>query len=194
MKKRDYLKQILGLVFGLVAFGAVSAQSAAPQALPWSGEDQKKAWIEANPSEYQRIAGQMGILTPGISNQNAASQSLPWGREDQKKAWIEANPAEYQRMGGLSGTLAPQLSNQAEKVEWLRNQNASKDPSVQIGIDHPSFPKYVSTGNTDLDNEKYESAKIEWIAKNPALYKAVCNEKEMPMSREERMLMINGKE
>jgi len=151
MKKRDYLKQIIGLVIGLVAFGAVSAQSAAPQALPMNGGAQKKAWIEANPSEYQR-------------------------------------------MGGQQGAQAPEFSTQTEKDAWVRNQDPSKDPSARIGIDHPSFPKYVSTGNPDLDNANYESAKNEWIAKNPALYEAVGTEKELPMSREERLVKYNGKE
>lgn len=37
-------------------------------------------------------------------------------------------------------------------------------------IDLPSFPKYVSTGNTTLDENNYQENKSKWINEHPELY------------------------
>jgi hypothetical protein len=157
--KRMYMKVstlLLVIITGTTAYS---------QEMPTFKTDQEKeAWINANPAAYERITTQNA--TTVVPNTTVIAQPAPskvdlpgfpqyvnTGNEDldkqnyeaAKTEWVKNNPAEYQ---------------QAQKQE---NSNFKK-------VELPGYPVYVNTGNKELDDANYRAAKDQWIENNRELY------------------------
>jgi hypothetical protein len=76
--------------------------------------------------------------------------------EKQKQDWIKENPEKYKAMGG---NLSEEQEKQIKEKEALKKANSEM----------PEFPKYVDTGNPQLDKQNYEKSKADWYAKKIAI-------------------------
>jgi hypothetical protein len=53
--------------------------------------------------------------------------------------------------------------------------NSNESYSNEINASISDFPKYVNTGNAEVDALNYETQKKQWIASNPRAYEALLN-------------------
>jgi hypothetical protein len=116
--------------------------------------------------------------------------SMPrFSSDAEKAAWIANHPEDYERMTGEKvTTVIPEFKTQAEKDAWLKSLELNGEQKFLTISDDPTFPKYIITGNKEMDDLNYENAKAEWIAKNPKKYELMDQETdESGLSRSERM-------
>lgn len=114
-------------------------------------------------------------VTYGLNAQSKANggddKKVPeFKNEKQKQDWIKENPEKYLEMGGkLSEEQEKQIKNQELlKKEQEKQISEKRDLSV-VKEETPAFPKYVDTGNPQLDKENYEKQKADWYAKKMAI-------------------------
>lgn len=67
--------------------------------------------------------------------------------QEEKSAWIQQNPTLYS------------------------NANKQVKEETKVIMDLPGYPVYVNTGNKELDDARYNQAKLIWIQNNQELYK-----------------------
>jgi len=117
----------------------------------FSSDAEKQAWINAHPSEYERISGEK-VTVPVFKT------------PEEKAAWYEAkNPQ------AVDPTAVPKFKNDAEKKAWIEKQEAAKrTKEVVINAEDPTFPKMILTGNPELDAANYAAAKDAWYAAKEA--------------------------
>jgi hypothetical protein len=122
---------------------------------------------------------------------------MPRFNSDAEKAeWIMTHPDDYERMTGEKvSSVVPEFKTQEEKDAWLKSLQPVKEEGARIGIDDPTFPVYVDTGNPELDYANYINAKEAWILKNPLKYEQISTptDSEEGMTREERLIKHNIK-
>jgi len=112
-------------------------------------------------------------------------------KDKEKQQQINQNPSSYLKQGGQIETV-PEFKTKAEKMKWFKaNDKSFVDPNTsnfhatksgnepirekknQIGIDSSNdqnFPAYINTGNKQLDDDNYKTAKELWIYNNKAKY------------------------
>ena len=136
----------------------------------------------------------MGVLMGGSLMAQTSDQ------QDQVKAsWIESNSDGYRDQGG-----------QLEPVRKLNAKTASVDNfgyaagpgsegkvkrenTIVIFPNDATFPKYVNTGNKQLDDADYLNAKNLWIKNNPSKYeKLTVKEKNLEAPSEIRARELNS--
>ncbi len=80
----------------------------------------------------------------------------------------------------LRNIQVPQFANEAERQEWILNHpeeyhfliGSFKKEGVESQSPLPNdFPKFINTGNPELDNQNYTKQKALWINEHPELYK-----------------------
>lgn len=123
---------------------------------------------------------------------------MPEFSSDKEKAeWIENNKQEYNILN--HSTIPDDLEEiraSEEKRLFLNSieENKIKDPLKEVTImeNDSGFPKYVITGNKELDDENYRAAKDAWIMVNQEKYNALENREEgIWLSPEVRNKMYN---
>ena len=102
-----------------------------------------------------------------------------------EKAVKEWNAAELNRNQELkkvqNSPLSGDMKNDAtisknieRKESFAKENDAQAKPIPTIRqitiIDLPGYPKYVHTGNADLDEKNYQQNKSKWMQENPAAY------------------------
>jgi hypothetical protein len=57
------------------------------------------------------------------------------------------------------------------------SQRISKGQQREISFtDIPGYPKFIATGNSELDNKNYQKAKAKWMDENPDAYQKYIKE------------------
>jgi hypothetical protein len=91
--------------------------------------------------------------------------------------------------GELRSIQVPQFANEAERQEWILKHpeeyqfliGSFKKEDVNGQSSLPSdFPKFVNTGNPELDNQNYSKEKAIWINEHPDLYKKMQEPTTLP--------------
>lgn len=108
-----------------------------------------------------------------------------------EKAVKEWNAVELERNQELkkvqNSPLSGEVKNDAtiskniERKASLSNSNEAQEKSTTsirqtTIIDLPGYPKYVRTGNDDLDEKNYQQNKTKWIQENPAAFEKYLKE------------------
>ncbi len=85
----------------------------------------------------------------------------------------------------LTGPAGIKTSNFSEEIYFKRTQKAdnahitekeSETKKIRSNIElPPDFPKYIDTGNPELDQYNYKIAKEQWISNNYERYKELLN-------------------
>ena len=113
---------------------------------------------------------------------------------------IKANTIKYVEQGGQIDVV-PEFSTKAEKDAWFNNLSASQilpngdymlptRESARVKIIFPdisTFPKYVNTGNQDLDDQNYDQQKQIWINQNQDQYNSMVQPASDPISHNKRL-------
>ena len=80
----------------------------------------------------------------------------------------------------LRAIEVPKFANESERQEWILKHpeeyhfliGSFKKEGVDSQSSLPSdFPKFINTGNPELDNQNYAKQKALWINEHPELYK-----------------------
>jgi hypothetical protein len=80
----------------------------------------------------------------------------------------------------LRSIQVPQFANEAERQEWILSHpdeyhfliGSNKKEAIESKEVLPSdFPKYINTGNPELDNQNYSKQKEKWVIEHPEAYK-----------------------
>jgi hypothetical protein len=158
--KRMYMKVstlLLVIITGTTAYS---------QEMPTFKTDQEKeAWINANPAAYERITTQNA--TTVVPNTTVIAQPAP------SKVDLPGFP-QYVNTGNED---LDKQNYEAAKTEWVKNNKevynsatTEKKLTPQRSInDLPGFPKMENTGDKEADFTRYQKAKGKWYAENQAL-------------------------
>ncbi|MBX7241493.1 MAG: hypothetical protein K1X92_07075 [Bacteroidia bacterium] len=126
----------------------------------------KQAWIAANPAAYAKIIA---------DGQNSSTSSLVEvvPTTDQKPLQIPSNMPSNNPIVEQKAVMIPPYNpgqNTEQQVTTVMTINKHMlAPSKEIVLPN-DYPKYVDTGNTQQDLQKYDIAKQAWIAANPSEY------------------------
>jgi hypothetical protein len=132
----------------------------------------------------------LGVALFSISTTFAqkTQESLPFKTEEEKIQWIQEHPDEYRRINGESvkQTERPlEFRSDAEKSAYLRANGLGKEITILENV--PGFPKYIDTGNPELDQADYAKRKDLWVEQNQKLYDRLTQSSENNLTREERL-------
>jgi hypothetical protein len=106
-------------------------------------------------------------------------------RINYEKAVKEWNEAERLRVQGLRKDAAGRnVSTKPIAKEKVKPEHrVSQDAAVSAGkareitiIDLPGYPKYIVTGDPQLDEKNYQAAKAKWMNENSAIYEKYVKE------------------
>ena len=111
-----------------------------------------------------------------IDRANHAKAVEAWKEKESKRIeQLRSNSVDAKNTSVKSSNVK---SKSNKEVKTNSNPSISKDARIRETtiIDLPGYPKYISTGNTALDEKNYQNAKAEWINANPAAYKKYLSE------------------
>lgn len=114
---------------------------------------------------------------------------VPQFRSDEEKVkWVNEHPEEYRKMNGedVKPVERPiEFKSDAEKSAYLKENGLGKE--ITILEDVPGFPKYIDTGNPEMDQADYSYRKDLWVEQNRELYDKMTSVKEENLTREQRL-------
>jgi hypothetical protein len=104
------------------------------------------------------------------------------------KPTLSEREQEKAKRANQQNSNKPAMS-EVEKEKMIRAGRLEADPkqkrSKEITIvDYPGYPKYIETGDADLDSRNYQKAKMKWIKENPKAYEEILN-KDAKLKEEE---------
>jgi len=139
----------------------------------------KKNWLLAGMIVFVSVA------SFGQTQENV----VPQFRSDEEKVkWVNEHPEEYKKLNGeevLPTERPAEFRTDAEKSAYLRANGLGKE--ITILEDVPGFPKYIDTGNPEMDKADYSYRKDLWVEQNQDLYNKLTQTAEDNMSKEERL-------
>ena len=111
-----------------------------------------------------------------IDRANHAKAVQAWKEKESKRLeQLRSNSVDAKNTSVKSNNVK---SKSNKEVQMNSNPVISKDARIRETtiIDLPGYPKYISTGNTSLDEKNYQNAKADWINSNPAVYNKYLSE------------------
>ena len=108
--------------------------------------------------------------------------------DDEKVKWVNEHPDEYKRMNGeeVKPAVRPtEFSSDAEKSAFLRENGLGNEITILENV--PGFPKYIDTGNPEMDKADYSYRKDLWVGQNRVIYEQMIQTPEENLTREQRM-------
>ena len=111
-----------------------------------------------------------------IDRVNHAKAIEAWKEKESKRVeQLRSNSVDAKNTSVKSNNVK---SKSNKEVQMNSNPVISKDARIRETtiIDLPGYPKYISTGNTSLDEKNYQNAKADWINSNPAVYNKYLSE------------------
>jgi hypothetical protein len=119
----------------------------------------------------------------------AQELKTPQFRSDEEKVkWVNEHPEEYKRLNGEEvkpATRPAEFSSDAEKSAYIRENGLGKE--ITFLEDVPGFPKYIDTGNPEMDEADYSYRKDLWVEQNRAIYEQMIQTPEENLTKEQRM-------
>jgi hypothetical protein len=112
------------------------------------------------------------------------------------KAWQEAEKSRLQAIQkttnapvNVSSGVAPVKQNtKLGTAPTSPAQRISKSQQREISFtDIPGYPKFIATGNSELDNKNYQKAKTKWMDQNPDAYQKYVKEHSVKTGNAKRL-------
>ena len=138
----------------------------------------------------------------------------PYANNDrlQQRKMIQPDPknksriAEKKSVPGPKAILKKQVNSEEKPIAiYEKDQSPDRNPVVgqdnktkQFGLSPPDrngslpqgFPRFIDTGNPDLDEENHTKEKAKWIENNNELYKELVNRKPISKIKEDKPVQI----
>ena len=116
------------------------------------------------------------------SSSNSSTSNTPTITDRDREKAARANKLNAKNKPTISETEREKMIR-AGKIDADKKQARSKEITI---VDYPGYPKYVETGNADLDSRNYQKAKMKWIKENPKAYEEILNKDAMIKQEESR--------
>ncbi|HPH81627.1 MAG TPA: hypothetical protein PL185_03595 [Flavobacteriales bacterium] len=83
----------------------------------------------------------------------------------------------------------------AKKNNGIVDKNIGKNQNqrTEVILDLPGYPKYVTTGNVELDEKNYQVAKAKWMDEHSDLYKQYVQQHSGHSGKLKRVSTTSGK-
>jgi hypothetical protein len=143
---------------------------------PFAVSAQNNSNGNLKPNPYPVLKSTGNPLSDKLAHEQAVKD---WNEKELKRNQI----LNQVQNAPLSGDVKDDLThskNLERKKSMSKNSDVEESKASNIRqtniIDLPGFPKYVSTGNFDLDEKNYSVNKSKWINENPEVYQNYLKE------------------
>jgi hypothetical protein len=139
----------------------------------------KKNWL---------LAGTIMIVSLASFGQSQGNTVPEFRSDEEKVKWVNEHPEEYKRLNGeevKTAELPEEFKTDAEKSAYMREKGLGHE--ITILEDVPGFPKYIDTGNPEMDKADYSYRKDLWVEQNRAIYDQMIQTPEENLTKEQRM-------
>jgi hypothetical protein len=151
--------------------------------IPMLGLAQSQSSNGTQPAPYPRLKS------------SGSPEATKKQHEADVKKWQEQERLRNERLKSGVNTKSTPSDNQkkriAEKEAGVAPGNVKSSPKKnereRTIVDLPGYPKYVYTGNPQLDEKNYQLAKTKWMNENPGLYEKYLKENRISGARSKRI-------
>ena len=140
--------------------------------IPMLGLAQSQSSNGTQPAPYPRLKS------------SGSPEAIKKQHEADVKKWQEQERLRNERLKSGVNTKATPSDNQkkriAEKEAGIAPNKSKSAPKKNVRektiVDLPGYPKYVYSGDPQLDEKNYQLAKTKWMNENPGLYEKYLKE------------------
>jgi len=152
---------------------------------PMFGFTQNKSVSKDKPAPYPKVKS---TGNPQYDEQQHNQAVKQW-QENEKKRLAEKQKAGIApvNVSGKQTTPVVKSTATAKPAQSALSAKKVKGQRELTFVDIPGFPKYIATGNPDLDTKNYQLAKAKWMAENPETYQKYVKEHSGKSGKQKRI-------
>jgi hypothetical protein len=98
-------------------------------------------------------------------------------KEQQRNSSLQKNSNTTSKPSSVSNKRIEEKKKGLAPVEKKQKTSAGQREITVLNL--PGYPKFIATGNPELDEKNYQLAKAKWIDENPELYQKHLKEGQM---------------
>ena len=142
--------------------------------IPLAGFSQSSATRGSTPAPYPTLKSTGNAEADRVNHMKAVEA---WKEKENKRvqALRSSNPGATNTTAQPGKERKERLAAKEKGTDVSKKSSKSNERSFTI-IDLPGYPKYVTTGNSSVDEKNYQIAKSKWMDEHSDLYKKYVEE------------------
>jgi hypothetical protein len=159
--------------------------------IPLASFSQSSANRGSIPAPYPKLKSTGNTETDRVNHEKAV-QAWKESERIRVKSLQSTNPS-------VTNTKAKPAKEKADRLAKKnigvvdKNIGKNQNQRTEVILDLPGYPKYVTTGNVELDEKNYQAAKAKWMHEHSDLYKQYVQQHSGHSGKLKRVTTTSGK-